>query len=56
MDKKVTYAWALAIMASAISTKVIDAFAASSILAHLFYMEKEQTIDDLMKAMEELYG
>lgn len=56
MDKKVTYAQSLIIFATAITTKVIDAFTASSLLAHLFYMEKEQTIDDLMKAMEELYG
>jgi len=55
MDKTITYAWALAVMASAISTKVIDAFKASSILAMMFSMEKEQTMDDLMKTMEEFY-
>ena len=55
MDKTITYAWALAVMASAISTKKIDAFTASTLLAVLFNKEKKQTIDDLMKTMEELY-
>jgi hypothetical protein len=55
MDKKITYAWALTIMSSAITTKILDAFKASSLLAMLFDMEKEQTMDDLMKTIEELY-
>ena len=51
LDKKVSYRKAIDTMVFLMNAKIVaDAFQASTILAALFMMEKEQTLDDVTTA------